>query len=159
MLQFLLTQEFKEFKAIYHIPNTPEDTWNSWVLSVVDVYLTIAKYFSTGIYEASFIKPFVAKTFISNMNDDQLSEWRRKYGKSASESLREFALEYVGKPIDYMLRYGCSKTDLLNAWNTSLQNLIFMCELRFYDCYKWMCTALALKRSNFVIDNYSPKWR
>jgi len=80
------------------------------MFSVDDAYLTIDKYFFTGIYEASFIKPFVAKDFISNMNESQMSEWRTKYGKSVSESLREFALEYVGKPIDYMLRYGCSKT-------------------------------------------------
>ena len=73
--------------------------------SVIDVYVTKTVYFLTGIYEASFIKPFLTKDFISNMKDDQLSEWKGKYGKSASESLREFALEYVGMPIDHMLRY------------------------------------------------------
>jgi len=61
----------------------------------------------TGIYAASFIKPFLAKDFISNMKDDQLSQWRGKFGKSASRALQEFAVEYVGKPIDYMLRCGC----------------------------------------------------
>jgi len=65
-------------------------------------YRDVAVNGPTGIYEASFIKPFLAKDFISNMKDD---EWRGKFGKSASESLREFALEYVGKPIDYMLRF------------------------------------------------------
>lgn len=58
------------------------------------------------------------------MKDDQLSEWRGKFGKSASESLREFALEYVGKPIDYMLRYGSCDTNLFNIYNTCLQNRI-----------------------------------
>lgn len=70
-----------------------------------DKYREVAVNGPTGIYEASFIKPFLAKDFISNMNDDQLSKWQGKYGKSASESLREFALEYVGKAIDHMLRF------------------------------------------------------
>ena len=74
--------------------------------------MTLTIYFFAGIYEASFIKPFLAKDFTSDMKADQLSEWRVKYGQSASDSLREFALEYVGKPIDYMLRYGCCETAL-----------------------------------------------
>ena len=39
------------------------------------------------------------------MKDDQLRDWEGKHGKSASESLREFVLEFVGKPIASMLRY------------------------------------------------------
>ena len=96
-----------KFLAPTSKPNSksPEDAGMSCVFSVIDIYETKTLYFLTGIYEASFIKSFLAKDFISNMKDDQLSEWQGKYGKSASESLREFALEYVGKPIDHMLRY------------------------------------------------------
>ena len=62
-------------------------------------------YIYTGIYEAKFIEPFVAASFISDMKDDKLKDWQAKYGKSVNASLREFILEYVGKPINDMLRY------------------------------------------------------
>lgn len=89
--------------------------------------------FFTGIYEASFIKPFLTKGFISNMKDDQLSEWREKSGKSASESLREFALEYVGKPIDNMLRCGSFDTDLFN-----IENICLQIEFYVFSLFLWL---------------------
>lgn len=90
------------------------------VFSVVAAYRCLRVYnlitFFTGIYETSFIKPFLAKDFLSQMKDEQKSEWSAKFGKSASESLREFALEYVGKPINDMLRYGFFDTDISNIF-------------------------------------------
>lgn len=59
----------------------------------------------TGIYKASFIKPLLAASFIAGMKGDQLTEWKTKSGKSVNASLHEFALEFIGKPIDRMLRY------------------------------------------------------
>lgn len=60
-----------------------------------------------GIYEASFIKPVLAADFIKNMTNDEKQKWKDKHGKSVGDSLREYALEYVGKPIDNMLKYVC----------------------------------------------------
>ena len=41
------------------------------------------------------------------MTNDEKQKWKDKHGKSVGDSLREYALEYVGKPIDNMLKYVC----------------------------------------------------
>ena len=59
----------------------------------------------TGIYQSRLLKPFLESKFLSEMKADQLTEWKAKSGKSVNESLHEFILDHVGKPIDRMLRY------------------------------------------------------
>ena len=55
-----------------------------------------------GIFEESFVKFILDSKFIAALVNDSKESilWEKKYGKSVNESLREFVLEYIGKPID-----------------------------------------------------------
>lgn len=55
-----------------------------------------------GIFEESFVKFILDSKFIATLVNDSKESilWEKKYGKSVNESLREFVLEYIGKPID-----------------------------------------------------------
>lgn len=68
-------------------------------------YTDVAFNGATGIYQSRLLKPFLESKFLSEMKADQLTEWKAKSGKSVNESLHEFILDHVGKPIDRMLRF------------------------------------------------------
>ncbi|KAJ7372441.1 hypothetical protein OS493_018945 [Desmophyllum pertusum] len=60
-----------------------------------------------GIFEESFVKRLLQPEFLKNLteNTDESKSWESKYGKSVNESLREFLVDNVGKPIDEFFTY------------------------------------------------------
>ncbi|EDO28640.1 predicted protein [Nematostella vectensis] len=74
---------------------------------LTESYPSIAFKGALGVYTENFMGELLDSKFLSSLmnNTDEANKWRTKYGKTASESLREFALEYVGKPIDNLFRY------------------------------------------------------
>ncbi|XP_001632923.2 uncharacterized protein LOC5512641 isoform X1 [Nematostella vectensis] len=74
---------------------------------LTESYPSIAFKGALGVYTENFMGELLDSKFLSSLmnNTDEANKWRAKYGKTASESLREFALEYVGEPIDNLFRY------------------------------------------------------
>lgn len=62
---------------------------------------------ASGIFEESFVKFILDSKFIAALVKDSKESilWEKKYGKPVNESLREFVLEYIGKPIDDLFTY------------------------------------------------------
>ncbi|KXJ27498.1 uncharacterized protein LOC110235879 [Exaiptasia diaphana] len=61
-----------------------------------------------GIFDEVYVKDVLDPKFLLKLQDDvrQLLLWRQKYAeKKLQDSLREYLLEYLGKPIDRMLKY------------------------------------------------------
>ena len=54
-----------------------------------------------GIFEESFVKSLLDPQFIKTIteNTEENNSWEKKYGKSVNESLREFLVDNLGKPI------------------------------------------------------------
>ncbi|XP_068722705.1 uncharacterized protein [Montipora capricornis] len=67
----------------------------------------ISAYGAMGIFEEAFVKLILHQNFIATLANDPKESilWERKYGKSVNESLREFVLDYIGKPIDDLFTY------------------------------------------------------
>ena len=58
-----------------------------------------------GIFDEDYMAPFFSPSFLSKMNSPALEEWKQEHGgKSVQESIREFALTYLGKPISKLFR-------------------------------------------------------
>lgn len=50
------------------------------------------------------MKDILDPQFLSNITADQLNEWKDKHNKTVNQSIQEYAVEYVGKPIHDFLR-------------------------------------------------------
>ncbi|KAK3740555.1 hypothetical protein QZH41_014957, partial [Actinostola sp. cb2023] len=51
------------------------------------------------------VKEFLQGDFMSEMKQEAAQQWKKENGKSAKQSLEEFFVEYLGKPVHLMLRY------------------------------------------------------
>ena len=60
--------------------------------------------FIPGILDAMFMRKILVNSFLSMMGSNELDLWKRTHGKSVNESLRQWAIEYVGEPIHRALR-------------------------------------------------------
>jgi len=51
------------------------------------------------------MKPIFNDSFLAKLKPDHLAEWKEKNaGKTVKDSIREHALEYIGKPIHNVIR-------------------------------------------------------
>lgn len=60
-----------------------------------------------GVFNESYMQEILKPEFLSNLENKttQLNDWTKHHeGKTASRSLHESVLEYVGRPIHAMLR-------------------------------------------------------
>ncbi|KAK3747768.1 hypothetical protein QZH41_008800 [Actinostola sp. cb2023] len=60
-----------------------------------------------GIFRDYYVERILSPSFLSKINDDiqELLLWRQKYKKPVNESLREFVLQFLGKPIDRLFKF------------------------------------------------------
>ena len=59
-----------------------------------------------GILEEKPIKNILNDEYFSSITDEMEMSWKSKHdGKSVNESLKEYLVEYVGKPITDLFRY------------------------------------------------------
>ncbi|KAK3740549.1 hypothetical protein QZH41_004318 [Actinostola sp. cb2023] len=75
---------------------------------IKETFLNIVLYGAQGILNSTHVLPErFFETFLSNFEDkpEELETWRKKYGKSMNDSLKEYFVNHVGKPIHDMLRY------------------------------------------------------
>lgn len=71
-----------------------------------------------GILDAAYMKAILVDGFLAKMTSGELDLWKVKYGKSVNESLRQFAIEYVGEPIQRALRWD-NKITTFGLWTAS----------------------------------------
>ena len=60
----------------------------------------------TGIFEEKDLKDILSTKFVKyivNKTED-VKEWEKKNGKTINEAIREYVLEYLGKPIDALYK-------------------------------------------------------
>ena len=50
------------------------------------------------------MKKILGDDFLSLMKEKELDMWIMEHGKSVNESLKQWVIEYVGKPIHHVLR-------------------------------------------------------
>jgi hypothetical protein len=59
-----------------------------------------------GVFNSSFIPDNFFTEFLSSVENksEVLESWHKKYGKSMNDSLKEYMIEYIGKPVAEMFR-------------------------------------------------------
>ncbi|XP_068740719.1 uncharacterized protein [Montipora capricornis] len=69
-------------------------------------YLQVTLKKETGILEEDFIKKVLNDDYFSNITAEMKTSWKNDHkGKSVKESLEEYLVEYVGKPMTELFRY------------------------------------------------------
>ena len=58
----------------------------------------------SGIFDEDYMRPILDESFLALLQPDDLTKWRNDKGKTVNESIREHALEYIGKPIQKVIR-------------------------------------------------------
>ena len=58
-----------------------------------------------GIYDEGYMKPIFSAKFLAGVKSSDLDEWKNENGKTVNESIREYAVKYIGKPIHDVIRY------------------------------------------------------
>ena len=80
--------------------------------------------------KAWFVKPFLDPDFYSNITEETETAWKKDHpGKNVSESIKEYLVEYVGEPLEQMLRYE-SKTHFDLGYYVSFLQLAWLPERR-----------------------------
>ena len=50
------------------------------------------------------MKPIFSAKFLAGLTSSNLDKWEKENGKTVNESIREYAVEYIGKPIQDVIR-------------------------------------------------------
>lgn len=61
------------------------------------------RYF-TGVLEESYVREVLDGDYFSNITEEMNTTWKKLRGKSVKESLNEYLVENVGKPMSQLLR-------------------------------------------------------
>ncbi|XP_068679121.1 uncharacterized protein [Montipora foliosa] len=59
-----------------------------------------------GIYNETFMKPIFDDSFLGSLKPEHLKQWKDDNGgKTVTDSIREYSLEYIGRPIYEVIRF------------------------------------------------------
>ena len=50
------------------------------------------------------MKPIFSAKFLADLKPSHLDEWEKEKQKTVNESIREYAVKYIGKPIHDVIR-------------------------------------------------------
>lgn len=57
-----------------------------------------------GILQERFVQQLLWPAYYANLDKEAKDEWLKTYGKTVSESIKEFLVEYLGKSLEKLLR-------------------------------------------------------
>jgi len=69
-------------------------------------FQNIASENETGVLDEGYVEDALKDDYYSDLTDEMKKEWRDKHsGKTVKQSLSEYLVEYMGKPMNQLLRY------------------------------------------------------
>ncbi|KAL9953420.1 hypothetical protein ACROYT_G040839 [Oculina patagonica] len=68
-------------------------------------YLQVSFQGEQGIYDEKYMTPIFSDKFLAGLKPSDLDKWESENGKTVNESIREYAVKYIGKPIHDVIRY------------------------------------------------------
>ena len=71
---------------------------------VIWVFSARPSFLFSGIFDEDYMRPILDESFLALLQPDDLIKWKDDKGKTVNESIREHALEYIGKPIQKVIR-------------------------------------------------------
>lgn len=77
----------------------------SSLLLFFKIFFFISYFFSpVGIWKEWFVEPLLDSGFYSNITKGVDSDWEKEHGMNVSDSVKEYLLTYVGKPLHQLIR-------------------------------------------------------
>ena len=64
--------------------------------------------FAIGIWKEWFAEPLLHPEYYSNITKKVDDEWKKEHGKNVSDTVKEYLLTYLGKPLHQLIRYSTS---------------------------------------------------
>ena len=61
--------------------------------------------FSAGIWKEWFVQPLLDPRFYRNISKKVDDAWIVDHGKNVSDTVKDYLLEYLGRPFHQLLRY------------------------------------------------------
>lgn len=58
-----------------------------------------------GIWKEWFVEPMLHPDYYSNISKEANDEWKKEEGMNVNESVKNYLLEYLGKPLHQLIRY------------------------------------------------------
>lgn len=58
----------------------------------------------SGIYDEKYMKPIFSGKFLAGLKSNDLKKWKDENRKTVNESIREYAVKYIGRPIHDVIR-------------------------------------------------------
>jgi len=68
-------------------------------------YLNIALKNETGVLDEDYVKVALNDDYYSDITDDMKNQWKDQTGKTVKQSMSDYLVEYMGKPMNQLLRY------------------------------------------------------
>ncbi|KAL9986413.1 hypothetical protein ACROYT_G000558 [Oculina patagonica] len=68
-------------------------------------YLQVSIKGKQGIFDEKYMEPIFSAKFLARLKPSDLDKWEKENGKTVNESIREYAVKYIGKPIHDVIRY------------------------------------------------------
>ena len=59
---------------------------------------------SPGVLEEDYVEASLKDEYYSDLTDDMKNQWKADNGKTVKESLSDYLVEYMGKPMNQLLR-------------------------------------------------------
>ena len=59
---------------------------------------------SPGVLEEDYVEASLKDEYYSDLTDDMKNQWKADKGKTVKESLSDYLVEYMGKPMNQLLR-------------------------------------------------------
>jgi len=50
------------------------------------------------------MKPIFSAKFLADLKSNDLEKWKNENGRSVNESIQEYAVTYIGKPVHNVIR-------------------------------------------------------
>lgn len=73
--------------------------------SIKRKYLNVSLYNETGIWKEWFVEPILDPEYYSNITKKVDDAWKKKHGMNVSDTVKDYLLTYLGKPLHQLLRF------------------------------------------------------
>ena len=83
-------------------PFDSETVWENFLLSSDNPILSPP---CVGIWKEWFVEPMLHPEYYSNITKEVNEAWKKEHGMNVNESVKNYLLDYLGKPLHQLIRY------------------------------------------------------
>ncbi|XP_028411286.1 uncharacterized protein LOC114533865 [Dendronephthya gigantea] len=89
--------------------------------AIKERFINIAHRNATGILQEWFVHLMLIPAYYEDLHEETKEKWFKTYGKNVNESIKDFLVELIGKPLEEMLRF-LEHENILNCVPSSVSS-------------------------------------